>query len=97
MHDHKFGYIYMLCGSDCASDLMWAHHQLCVWSICALDHSPSIMSLASPVEAARPRDKPPSMCCLCADVAFELGMSNNLLTGTIPAEYQYLPVRVSHH
>ncbi|KAL0031937.1 hypothetical protein WJX79_006910 [Trebouxia sp. C0005] len=26
-------------------------------------------------------------------VAFELGMSNNLLTGTIPAEYQYLPVR----
>ena len=31
-----------------------------------------------------------------ADVALEVGMNDNLLTGTIPAELQYLPMRVSH-
>ena len=30
-----------------------------------------------------------------ADVAFEMSMNDNLLTGTVPAELQYLPLRVS--
>ena len=29
-----------------------------------------------------------------ADVAFEMSMNDNLLSGTIPAELQYLPIRV---
>ena len=29
-----------------------------------------------------------------ADVAFEMSMNDNLLTGTVPAELQYLPLRV---
>ena len=29
-----------------------------------------------------------------ADVAFEMSMNDNFLTGTIPAELQYLPIRV---
>ena len=28
------------------------------------------------------------------DVAFELGLEDNRLTGTIPAQMQYLPIRV---
>ena len=35
------------------------------------------------------------MLCCNADVAFEMSMNDNLLTGTIPAELQYLPLRVS--
>lgn len=35
------------------------------------------------------------LCVLDADVAFEMSMNDNLLTGTVPAELQYLPLRVS--
>lgn len=35
------------------------------------------------------------LCVHVADVAFEMSMNDNLLTGTVPAELQYLPLRVS--
>jgi len=59
------------------------------------------MAAASPVIFVRHpvSDKVPlqfSSSVYGADVAFELGLQDNVLTGTIPSELHYLPVRVSH-
>lgn len=71
----------------CMQPLQPAHAHVC----CGSSHSVQRTCLFSASDKAAE----PCACMHVADVAFEMSMNDNLLTGTVPAELQYLPLRVS--